>query len=82
METQTTQDTLTLLRLHLCDLLEPVSPHLTVTRLMGLAKALPADKMVINTESGIVKGKTLRQNEHDNFSIFPRKIRERKCREE
>lgn len=41
---QTTQDRLTLLRLHLCDFLEPVPPHLTVTRLMGLTKALPADR--------------------------------------
>lgn len=42
--TNNTANRLTLLRLHLCDFLEPVPPHLTVTWLMGLAKALPADR--------------------------------------
>lgn len=31
----------TLLRFHLFDFLEPVSPRLTVTRFMGFTKALP-----------------------------------------
>lgn len=54
-ETQTTQDRLTLLRLHLCDFLEPVPPHLTVTWLMGLAKALPADREGVTREMSAVK---------------------------
>lgn len=39
---------LTFLRLHLCDFLEPVPPHLTITWLVGLAEAFPADTRVIN----------------------------------
>lgn len=34
----------TLLRLHFFDFLEPVSPRLTVTWLMGFTKALPGVK--------------------------------------
>lgn len=55
LEGQTTQGRLTLLRLHLCNFLEPVPPHLTVTWLMGLAKALPANREEENTELNTVK---------------------------
>lgn len=44
---------LTLLRLHLCDFLEPVPPRLTITWFVGLAKTLPVEMMcveVINRE--------------------------------
>lgn len=69
---------LTLLRLHLCDFLEPVPPHLTVTWLVGLAKALPTRREGDTQKTEYNKIQCAETKPKGQWEFFPRTRKSRK----